>query len=95
MVRLRRRDLGGVLALLTEVTLPALQAPANVLRTHALDLQQEPARAAEAFERIPSRGTPLLLDIRQDLRRRLNRQPTRYGEDELIELEIDLLEQAA
>jgi tetratricopeptide (TPR) repeat protein len=95
VVRLRRRKLGDVLALLTQVTLPALRVPANVLSTHALELQGETTRAAEAFARIPLQGTPLLLDIREELRRRLGHEPPRYDEDKLIDLEIDLLDQAA
>ncbi|MFO0755176.1 MAG: hypothetical protein U0359_01690 [Byssovorax sp.] len=94
-VRLRRHNLDGVLSLLQQVTLPALLVPANVLYTHTLDMQNKRDLAAKAFARIPANDAPLLNDIREELRRRIQGKPQRYDDDKLISLEIDLLVQAA
>jgi tetratricopeptide (TPR) repeat protein len=92
VVRLRRRQYRSVLELLSQVSLPLFQVPANLLRTHALVFEGDVASAAATYALLPDQGLPVYLDIRHELGRRLpGAGPPRHDEPWLFDREIELL----
>lgn len=96
VVRLRRRQYRSVLELLSQVTLPLLQVPANLLRIHALGFEGDMVSAAATYALLPDQGLPVYLGIRDELRRRfLDREPPQHDEAWLIDRAIEFLADAA
>lgn len=94
VVLLRRREPQAIPALLERVESRALQPIACVLEGHARQLSGDAAGALHVLSAIPSQGATPLLEIRDELRRRMGREPARYSDDELAKRELDLVDAA-
>jgi tetratricopeptide (TPR) repeat protein len=65
-----KREYERAARVLDEVTSPALQYPANVLRLHAFGEQGDCERTTEIYSQLPQNPEPIVAELQQELHRR-------------------------
>jgi tetratricopeptide (TPR) repeat protein len=81
---LRRREYDRAARVLDEVTSPALQTPANVLRLHAFGEQGARDQTPGIYAQLPQNAEPFLVELQEELNRRYVLCDVRHHDEQWV-----------